>query len=164
MKLLSTFSLLILFSNFSFCQKNSFGVIAGGTYSRQIFDHNLEIDEHHNYIPGFIIGLNGTHYLNNTFAIRGELLIEQKGGEYCSNQSYVIGNGFGPASYRSLGGTIAGERKNCVEDKYTYITLPLLLQFSRGVNTKFQFHIGQSIGYQLNREDNYSYELTNEVF
>ena len=145
--------LLLIFQIHANAQQNSFGIFGGVNYSTMRFEHNFMIEEESKYISDFVFGGNFTHSFNKTFAIRGEIILDKKGGDYCSNVVFPDGSTFGPSSFNSS--VFTSRYTYSVEDHFTYIGVPLIFQISVGQRLNYIFHIGQSIAFQIHRNDTY---------
>lgn len=159
MKLINTLSFFLFFSSLLFSQKNSLGVFAGGNLSSLLFKQQRDQNSERDFILGYHIGGHYSHALNQTIGIRGEIVVQHKGGEFKSTLIENNGLPFGPSTYREAMGLFENPDLTIDHNRdfLTYIEVPILLQIKFGNKINYLFHLGQSFGYRILRHDNYVY-------
>ena len=128
MKKLSILIVFITISSITFGQFTTFTPKLGITYS------NTPGFDKINYKPGFLFGVSTEYVLNRDFAIKPELLLEQKGCK--GDQQLSDANGW-------LVGTVT------FFDTWNYLTLPVQLQYSPFHSNIISFTAGGYAGYML---------------
>ncbi|MEO1257741.1 MAG: outer membrane beta-barrel protein [Bacteroidota bacterium] len=162
MKCSLTFLLIFFSTCILFSQKKSVGFSAGMSQANLLFDHGLELNEEWRRLYDLAVVINFTYEFDQRNAIRAELAHEFKGSYFKHIYQYVDGQKYGPSSFSALFqpiGSSSSTGTRWYENKFRYVSIPVLYQYNLDRKGNYYFHIGPSVGYLVDHKDNYHYRF-----
>lgn len=99
------------------------------------------------YLPGFMGGVQASHYLTENIVLRVEANFERKGTRL---------EGLNP-------NPDPGAPSFVDEYRFDYLSLPAMLRYSMGKKTKFVVGGGASVDYLISQRTNYAELATNDI-